>query len=311
MAAYDDDNQDESQLLCGWLPWTPVVKSLVLMTCLTALVMVTQFIFGIKANSKSLLADDATMVVDTFCYFGNIVGEASTDPSRKQKLELLFAFISIVVLIAFNTIFFVQVWSQVSTFFLADFLGDPVAAAELAVDEDDAGDGVNGNIVLFFALVGLVCDIISVYVFTKTQQEEEKKHQLGSLYDAAEKDVDTSMDTERTYEGCDTDSDELFASDRRLSTLTLENTTLTKGTAHAVSVNLISALLHVGADLMRCLSTMVEGIVIIFVSPTPQTDSLIDAIATLSICVTVYVCSAYAFLYWLEDYKSYKQNSRN
>merc|ERR1712224_353748 len=111
------------------------------------------------------------MVVDTFCYVGNIIGEASTVPSVKKKLELVFALISIVMLVAFNTIFFLQVWDQVTSFVIQSIgidIGDAGAAATVTSDaggDGDDDDGVSGSIVLFFGFIGLVCDIISIHTF--------------------------------------------------------------------------------------------------------------------------------------------------
>lgn len=248
-----------TELVCGWLPWTPVVKSLVLMMALSAAVTVSQFVFAVKANSKSLLADDATMVVDTFCYMGNIIGEASTVPSVKQKLELVFALISIVMLIVFNTIFFLQVWDVVVSFAVRIITG----GAEPAAEADDDSGGVNGGIVLFFGFLGLVCDIISISVFYANAKKEEQQEE-------------TAADEEK-------------------------GAVAPKG----ASVNLVSALLHVGADMLRSLSTTVEGTVLLFVTVTPQTESLIDSVATMFICVVVYICAAYAFVDWLKEYKSW------
>ena len=43
---------------------------------------------------KSLLADDAAIVVEIICFLGNIIGEASTVPERKQRLERLLVFMT-------------------------------------------------------------------------------------------------------------------------------------------------------------------------------------------------------------------------
>merc|ERR1712146_204234 len=80
----------------------------------------------------------------------------------------------------------------------------------------------------------------------------------------------------------------------------------TKSAATA-SVNLVSALLHVGADMMRSLSTTVEGTVLLFVTVSPETESLIDSIATMFICIVVYAASAYAFRDWIEEFKNYRR----
>merc|ERR1711907_814718 len=86
-----------------------------------------------------------------------------------------------------------------------------------------------------------------------------------------------------------------------------KGTTAPTKSAATASVNLVSALLHVGADMMRSLSTTVEGTVLLFVTVSPETESLIDPIATMFICIVVYAASAYAFRDWIEEFKNYRR----
>lgn len=70
-------------------------------------------------------------------------------------------------------------------------------------------------------------------------------------------------------------------------------------------VNMLTALLHVGADLLRSTTTFIEGIILLFIPADPEKSERIDAICGLIICLSVYAGSAYALYEWFFETKKW------
>jgi len=254
-----DDEQDgrydeKLQKICGFIPVTNTVKSFFVMMSMNAFMTIAQLSFAIYAHSKSLLADDVTMAVDTFCYVGNILGESSSVPRTKATLQLVFSLISIFLLVSFNTYFFIGV--------LGIFSPDNESPAD-----EDSGDGVSAWVVLTLASFGLLFDLIC----------------LNSCYINAKKDAEAKYEVKKT-----------------------EAVEIGEAKLEKPKVNMLSALLHIGADLMRSITTFSEGIILLFIDLTPSMQTKVDSIATFIICIVVYACSAYALRDWIFEFRNHR-----
>jgi len=68
-------------------------------------------------------------------------------------------------------------------------------------------------------------------------------------------------------------------------------------------VNMLTALLHVGADLLRSTTTFIEGLILLGKSGQEGGNSeFIDAVCGLIICISVYCGAAYALYEWVQEF---------
>lgn len=136
--------------------------------------------------------------------------------------------------------------------------------------DDGEGDGVNANYVFAFALAGLLFDAACLYAF----------------YYYASKDAEIEYQEileQATIEGRDMED--------------------AKKTIKKPQVNMLSALLHVSADLMRSTTTFIEGILLYSASSfTPEKQSFVDAICGLIICAIIYAGALYAIYEWVVSF---------
>lgn len=117
-----------------------LATSAVLFATLTAV----QYVFARIANSTALAADCVSMGVDVLTFVGNLFAEC-VPPSladQKRKIQLAMSGISHCLLLGFTVSFLLEGWEDAHS--------------------DDDGDGVNGYIVLGFAIGGLLFDLISL-----------------------------------------------------------------------------------------------------------------------------------------------------
>ena len=132
--------------------------SLLVAAVLFAAITVTQYIFADIANSDALKADCVSMGVDVLAFLGNLFAECNPFPDSKRKVELTMSGISHVLLVGFTIQFIIEGY------------GDATES------DDDNGEGVNGYIVLGFALGGLTFDMITLltYKYFGTKKEEDE-----------------------------------------------------------------------------------------------------------------------------------------
>jgi len=68
-------------------------------------------------------------------------------------------------------------------------------------------------------------------------------------------------------------------------------------------VNMLTALLHVGADLLRSTTTFIEGLVLLGKKGAEENNSaFIDGVCGFIICLTVYIGAAYALYEWVQEF---------
>lgn len=135
-------------------------------------------------------------------------------------------------------------------------------------DGDDEGEGVTASLVLAFALIGLVFDAICLWAYRHyARLDAEVEFEL--------------MKKEALAKGGDVDGE--------------------VAKIKKPKVNMLTALLHVSADLMRSSCTFIEGIVLMAGKLTPSGQSYVDAICGIVIGASLYAASAYALFEWARE----------
>mmetsp|Transcript_43057 Transcript_43057/g.116158 ORF Transcript_43057/g.116158 Transcript_43057/m.116158 type:complete len:478 (-) Transcript_43057:169-1602(-) len=203
--------------------------SLLVAAILFAAITVTQWIFAEIANSDALKADCVSMGVDVLAFLGNLFAECNPFPDSKRRVELTMSGISHVLLVGFTIQFIIEGY------------GDATEA------DDDNGEGVNGYIVLGFALGGLTFDMITLLTYNS----------FGAPHDG------------------DDDGVSALGGEGAEDALTC-----------GINTNMCAALLHVVSDLARSTTTLVESIILLNVpSIAPTVADGVSTLVVCSIIV--------------------------
>ncbi|EJK59892.1 hypothetical protein THAOC_19833 [Thalassiosira oceanica] len=189
-------------------------------------------------GSQALKADVVSMGVDAISYFGNICGECPHYPSQRIVTQLLFSLISLALLLGFNTQIIMESIDMVRT-------GD-----------EEESTKTEGIIVITFAGLGLIFDTIclSFYRYFALKQAKEDCEKAASERNAS-KALSGGAEAQETAVD-DTDNAHI----------------------EKPQVNMLSALLHVSADLFRSTSTFILGILMVSGALTTDQQSQGDAI---------------------------------
>jgi len=118
------------------------------MIILFVTITVAQYIGAFVSKSLALFGDSATMTIDVVTYIMNLYAEVSTSlPAVKQRNQLISSGLSIGILMG------------LSAFLIID--------AILRLSEQRRGDeeSVNADIVIVFAVLGLIIDVVSCSAF--------------------------------------------------------------------------------------------------------------------------------------------------
>merc|ERR1711862_512214 len=140
------------------------------------------------------------------------------------------------------------------------------------IDEDsDEDEGVEASIVFAFALLGIIFDAICLWAYrhyAKLDAEEEyRQMKEAAIANGAGESLDDNAEIK----------------------------------LKKPKVNMLTALLHVSADLMRSSCTFIEGIVLMAGKLTPSGQSYVDAICGIVIGASLYAASAYALFEWARE----------
>lgn len=141
----------EVKKICG-CEATGNMRVLFLTAVLFIIITTAQAFAAFSANSKALLADCYFMGVDAGTYFLNMFAETMRGSPLHRPLELLIAFVSQAILVYFC-------------------VGIILNALDGLKASDGGGEDVDPNIVLVFALFGLIFDFISLGAFVKNQRQ--------------------------------------------------------------------------------------------------------------------------------------------
>jgi len=132
-------------------------------------------------------------------------------------------------------------------------------------DGDDA-EGVEGKLVLSFAGLGLVFDFICLWAYYY-YAKIDARIEYDEMVRLAEKEGTSAEDA--------------------------------RATIKKPEINMLSALLHVSADLMRSTTTFIEGILLLAGSLSSAGQEYVDAICGVIIGATLYIGAAYALYEWI------------
>jgi magnesium-transporting ATPase (P-type) len=197
------------------------------------------------------------MAMDAVSYFGNILGESSDIPSQRVVLQLFFSMLSLLLLNYFNTTILIQ------------SIGIVHKTSQQMEKDGEEGEGVEGNIVISFAGLGLVFDAICLYAYyyyAKLDADIEYKEMM-TIAEAEGKSLEEA-----------------------------------KASIQKPEINMLTALLHVSADLVRSIATFVEGILLLAGGLSPHKQEYVDAICGIIIGVSIYLASIYALYEWINSF---------
>jgi len=189
------------------ISWPKDAWTLLLTTVLFGIITVAQLFCAIIASSLALFGDSISMLVDVITYISNLYAELSSASAyEKKRNQLIAAGFSLAVLMILS--FFI-IYS---------------ATARLVRDIEGDEEVVDPDIVLVFAIIGIMFDILSCTAFWKLSRQTVRG-------DAVIQDS-TSASTEQSSGGSGS------------------------------QINMISALMHVLSDSVRSLTTLMEAILI-------------------------------------------------
>lgn len=163
-------------------------------------------------------------------------------------------------------LFFSMVSLVLLVYFNTDVLIESIGI--LQGEEDDEGEeetAVEGKIVIIFAGLGLVFDAVCLYAYwhyAKIDSEIEYQEML-KLAEAEGKDLSQA-----------------------------------KAQIKKPEINMMSALLHVSADLFRSTSTFILGILLVANALADDQQAKGDSILAIIIGVTIYLAAIYALYEW-------------
>jgi len=173
-----------------------------------------------------------------------------------------------IVLQLFFSIFSLVLLNYFNTTILVESIAIIKASKEEAEDEEE-GEGVEGKIVIAFAGLGLVFDAICLYAY----------------YYYAKQDADIEYrEMMRIAEAEGMDLEEA------------------KSKVSKPEINMLTALLHVSADLLRSTVTFIEGILLLVGFLTPSEQEFLDSIIACIIGASIYLASIYALYEWVTSF---------
>lgn len=238
--------------ICGELSGN--AKSLITSASLFFTITFLQYIASLPkfANSLALRADCLSMFVDGVSYLGNLAAEWNPNERSKKEVELSVAGLSLTVLLGFTIVFLFE------------------ALNEVFIPSRKLDDDVDARIVLGFALLGLLFDVISIYAFFKWSDSTFLHSHLGGHDNAELQDGQSKGPTNDT---------------------------------RAKDLNVLSALLHIWSDLLRSLTTLIEA-VIILTEPSFASEK-VDGICALIVCSIITLTTVTALVTWVRELRSH------
>jgi len=173
-----------------------------------------------------------------------------------------------IVLQLFFSIFSLVLLNYFNTIILIESINIVKASQEEAVDGEE-GEGVEGKIVIAFAGLGLVFDAICLYAY----------------YYYAKEDADIEYrEMMRIAEAEGMDLEEA------------------KSKVSKPEINMLTALLHVSADLLRSTVTFIEGILLLMGFLSPSEQEFLDSVIACIIGASIYLASIYALYEWVTSF---------
>jgi len=173
-----------------------------------------------------------------------------------------------IVLQLFFSIFSLVLLNYFNTTILIESIAI-VKASQQESEDGEEGEGVEGKIVIAFAGLGLVFDAICLYAY----------------YYYAKEDADIE-----------------YREMMRIAEAEGKNLDEAKAQVNKPEINMLTALLHVSADLLRSTVTFIEGILLLVGFLTDSEQELVDSICALIIGASIYIASIYALYEWVTSF---------
>ncbi|CAK8996574.1 unnamed protein product [Durusdinium trenchii] len=219
-------------------------KVLAVVILLFGSITAAQFLAAIAAGSDALLVDCGSMLVDTCTYLVNLCAERY----RGQVTDLCASGISILVLLA------------VSMSGILEAINDLTHPHE--------GEKLTPQIVLLFGLVGICVDLLSFWGFYRWGWQSVLGD-FGTRSPMGSPLADSMSPGSRLMASPVAVNDAMSPSSRMFG---------------SSSMNMRSAFMHVGADLLRSVVTVTEGLLVIFWQMDGRST---DSVASLIVSFTI------------------------
>lgn len=245
---------------------SPNARTLWVAIVLFGAITICQVVGAAVSRSMALLVDAASMFVDVVSYVGNLWAECKPVASSeaRQRRTLLVAGVSLTLL-----------WALL----VPSFVGAVAVLARRAGDDDVDDDGVDAGVVLAFAVVGIVVDVVSLASFMGLCRTEDAAARplvanggLGHQFDVLAEEFAMPLAGRVVHGGrrgcwpCGR------CGDRRAT----------------CGLNMTSALVHVAADFARSTTTLVAALIILH--GNVDSERRVDAVA--AIVVTAVIAAA-------------------
>merc|ERR1712194_145783 len=151
-------------------------------------------------------------------------------------------------------------------------MGESIAIIKASKEEqedEEEGEGVEGKIVIAFAGLGLVFDAMCLYAFFYFFKE---------------------------------DADIEYREMMRIAEAEGKNLEEAKAQVTKPEINMLTALLHVSADLLRSTVTFIEGILLLVGFLSTSQQEYVDSVCALIIGASIYLASIYALYEWVTSF---------
>mmetsp|Transcript_17187 Transcript_17187/g.30532 ORF Transcript_17187/g.30532 Transcript_17187/m.30532 type:complete len:359 (-) Transcript_17187:278-1354(-) len=305
-------------------------RSLLVAMSFTLAVTVSQFFFAISTNSISLQADCISMGVDVMCYLASFITEMMSEKRSKLKrrLEVSVSLASLLVLLGASVFFLQEASENISTTLqirmvrrataaLGADSGDPYGRTPLNPDGATGWTGSIQDLESMSAPNGRLTTQPFGYNGIKGGYS-----QYGGILPYNVSDAQAGCDP-HSIDTCDQDDSPDgyvmltfglvgFLSDMITIIFTISQAATAKK-AHAqatkegkdpvdapdLGVVMLSAFLHIGADLIRCLATITAATYIILKPGWASSGA--DDLSGLVVTVVIILGAFYGIFEWLRD----------
>lgn len=270
-------------------------RALVVTMLLFSLVVLSQFVGAFVSHSRALLIDAASMLVDVATYATNLWVECAPTTSVRQA-ETREVAVSGISLLALWTITLIGAAQAIAA------LRGRGLSGMRAPEDGAANHGVDGRIVLGFALLGLAVDVFSLLEFNRSWRQARRAEAeadvvvpSGSTAGAA---VGVTSDGAVAVEEARSTCAGVDASKHRARACARARGALG---CCALELNMSSALTHVLADTFRSTTTLVESLLILCTVDGRRMNSVaVDGLAAVIVAAVIMLTALGTTKRWAE-----------
>ncbi|KAG8466756.1 hypothetical protein KFE25_008135 [Diacronema lutheri] len=265
-------------------------RTLVLTLLLFASITSAQFVGAAFARSLSLLVDAASMLVDVMTYAANLWAECAAGRGARHA-ELVELGVSGFSLCTLWVIMIISVSQAAAAL--------RMARGASGAEAGHGDDAVDGRIVLGFAAVGIVIDVIVLHSFAQghahggdTREAHDEALGMADAANAAMPRLPEARRTAAPARNCGAPAEERAHSEMAARGRVLHCC----GSMRGQQLNMSSALAHVLADLFRSLTTLVESAAIL---SHGMDGRFADSVAAICVAVAIALSSAGTTSRWI------------